>query len=340
MTFAVGAEQLTIRRVLRREQPQQARLTIRQPNGHEETVNRPTAVNRRILQELNNLDGDNLRNSCFVEQKELGRLEDMNPSRREQAIQSLLGLERLTKLSDQFKFKREQERELDHARRLLELAYAQQDVRVLVVEEQAAAERLDATRIAAQLTECAALEEQQTALREQSQANVFRETDLRGRLEYAGRIRGQVSRCNVVQQQLERATAQRETVERLKGKLAEMDAIERQAIPETRTQLDRTLTALKLVVDAEEKRMAVHDATGIEQEAQRAVTELERAKEVVRQRAETLNMSRARANQHRQEAASSREQNQRQLAMLSIRHNQLSHMLQRVMTWEHKRDML
>lgn len=340
LTFAVGAEQLTIRRVLRRELSQQARLTIRQSNGHEEAVNRPTAVNRRILQELNNLDGENLRNSCFVEQKELGRLEDMNPSKREQAIQSLLGLERLTKLSDQFKFKREQERELDNARRLLDLAYAQQEVRALVVEEQAAAERLDATRIAAQLTERTALEEQRTALQGQSQTNDLRETDLRRRLEYADRIRGQISRCNVVQQQLERATAQRETVERLKGTLAEMDAIERQTIPETRAQLDRTLTALKSVVDAEEKRVAVRDATGNVQEAQRAVAELERAKGVVRQRAETLNMSRTRADQHRQEAASSREQNQRELALLSDRRHQLSHMLERVMAWEHKRDTL
>ena len=87
LRFAVGVDELTVERVFRRGQPQRARLTIRRPDGTVDTVSRVSAVNQRILDELNNLDGDNLRNSCFVEQKELGRLEDMDSGKREQAIQ-------------------------------------------------------------------------------------------------------------------------------------------------------------------------------------------------------------------------------------------------------------
>src|SRR5689334_4827208 len=82
LRFAVGVNELTVERVLRRGQPQRARLTIRRPDGTVDSIGRVSAVNRRVLDELNHLDGDNLRNSCFVEQKELGRLEDMEPNKR------------------------------------------------------------------------------------------------------------------------------------------------------------------------------------------------------------------------------------------------------------------
>ena len=66
LRFAVGVDELTVERILRRGHAQRARLTIRRPDGSEDTVGKVSAVNQRILDELNNLDGDNLRNSCFV----------------------------------------------------------------------------------------------------------------------------------------------------------------------------------------------------------------------------------------------------------------------------------
>ena len=64
-----------------------------------ETVEGASAVNLRIIQEMHSLDGETMRNSCFVEQKELERLESLAPDTREKAIEKLLGLERLTKIS-------------------------------------------------------------------------------------------------------------------------------------------------------------------------------------------------------------------------------------------------
>ena len=112
LIFSVGQQELTIERSFERGKSQQARLTIKQPGVQPEVINRVRAVDERILKELGNLDGDSLRNSCFVEQKELGRIEALKLADREQAIQKLLGLERLTTLMEQFRFRREQKDEL------------------------------------------------------------------------------------------------------------------------------------------------------------------------------------------------------------------------------------
>jgi len=77
LTFSVGQQELTISRHFERGKSQQAKLVIQRPGAQQEEVNRVRAVDERILKELGNLDGDSLRNSCFVEQKELGRIETL-----------------------------------------------------------------------------------------------------------------------------------------------------------------------------------------------------------------------------------------------------------------------
>src|SRR5438132_1918477 len=135
LTFSIGQQELTINRHFERGKSQQAKLVIQRPGAQLEEINRVRAVDERILKELGNLDGDSLRNSCFVEQKELGRIEALSLDQRKQAIQKLLGLERLTQLMEQFKFRREQERELTLAQSYLKLAQLQADIRAASAEE-------------------------------------------------------------------------------------------------------------------------------------------------------------------------------------------------------------
>ncbi len=75
LTISVGIRNLTIQRTFVRDRQQRATLTITHPDAEPVTISRVQSINQRILLELGNLDGDSLRNSCFVEQKELGRLE-------------------------------------------------------------------------------------------------------------------------------------------------------------------------------------------------------------------------------------------------------------------------
>src|SRR5229473_2939100 len=140
LAFSVGQQALTVTRHFERGKAQQATLKIQRPGTPEEVIQRARAVNDRVLKELGNLDGDSLRNSCFVEQKELGRIETLSLDQRKQAIQKLLGLERLTQLMEQFKFRREQERELILAQSYLRLAELQAEVRTASAKE---SERLD-----------------------------------------------------------------------------------------------------------------------------------------------------------------------------------------------------
>ena len=51
----------------------EATLVVRQPGRPEERISAVSAVNDRILAELRGLDGETLRNSCFMEQKGLER---------------------------------------------------------------------------------------------------------------------------------------------------------------------------------------------------------------------------------------------------------------------------
>src|SRR6266516_2026401 len=166
LIFNIGQQELTIERIFERGKSQQAILTIQRPGVQPEVINRVRSVDERILKELGNLDGDSLRNSCFVEQKELGRIEVLSLAQREQAIQKLLGLERLTKLMDQFRFRREQERQLAVAESYLKLAQLQAGVHAASVEEAGLAERLDAVKVAVQLKRLSELEQQRDEVKE------------------------------------------------------------------------------------------------------------------------------------------------------------------------------
>src|SRR5258708_25521628 len=75
LTLNIGEQTLMVTRIFERGRAQYASLTIQQPGMEPETVNRARTVDARLLRELGNLDGESLRNSCFVEQKELGRIE-------------------------------------------------------------------------------------------------------------------------------------------------------------------------------------------------------------------------------------------------------------------------
>src|SRR5215467_5258816 len=148
LAFSVGQLTLTVTRHFERGRAQQARLKIQRPGAPEEVIQRVRAVNDRVLKELGKLDGDSLRNSCFVEQKELGRIEDLVPADRERAVQKLLGLDRLTRMMDELRFKREQRVELELAEHRLQLAQLQVEGAAAAAREGELAERLDAVKIA------------------------------------------------------------------------------------------------------------------------------------------------------------------------------------------------
>src|ERR1700693_102730 len=104
LTLSIGATELVINRVIERGKGQQVSLRVRRLGiPEEELITLPGAANDRIIAELGQMDGETLRNSCFMEQKSLNRLEMLPGCEREATLRKLLGLERLQLLTEQFK---------------------------------------------------------------------------------------------------------------------------------------------------------------------------------------------------------------------------------------------
>ncbi len=104
LRFSNDEREFSVRRELKRNSKNavtQTKVVLKIFRKQElsETVEGASAVNQRIIHEMHSLDGETMRNSCFVEQKELERLESLAPETREKAVEKLLGLERLTKIS-------------------------------------------------------------------------------------------------------------------------------------------------------------------------------------------------------------------------------------------------
>ena len=226
LTFCIGQQELTIMRVFERGKSQHAFLTLQQPGVQPEQLSRVRAVDERILKELGNLDGECLRNSCFVEQKELARIETLTLGQREQAIQKLLGLERLAKLMEFFKFKRERERELALAERHLKLAQVQAEVRTLSVQETELAERLDAIRVVSQIKRLVTLEVQQVEVEECLEACVIRAQEAHACLDHCSALKELGIRCDQTNQKMTEIDQTSRELHRIEEELARLANIE------------------------------------------------------------------------------------------------------------------
>ena len=161
-----------------------------------------------------------LRNSCFVEQKELERIELLAPTKREEAIHKLLGLGRLNKLAEQFKVKREKTPELTEAEQYLKLAQRQDEVRQASAQERDMAEYLDAVKVASQvkyLSELVSLRgEVEKSLTECTQCV----QEARESLSQCESLKKQISSCDQATQQIRKVHNLQETLAtwvRLKG---------------------------------------------------------------------------------------------------------------------------
>ena len=103
LTLSVGVTELTIARTIERGKGQRASLVVRRLGmPQEQPITELTSANERLISELGRMDGETLRNSCFIEQKGLTRLEDLSGAERETAVRKLLGLEKLLRLADRF----------------------------------------------------------------------------------------------------------------------------------------------------------------------------------------------------------------------------------------------
>ncbi len=334
LIFRVGQQELTVERIFERGKSQQAILTIQRPGVQPEVINRVRAVDERILKELGNLNGDSLRNSCFVEQKELGRIEALSLAQREQAIQKLLGLERLTQLVEQFKFRREQERELALAQSYLKLAQLQAEVRSASVEEAELAERLYAVRVAIQIERLSSLRVQKQEVEKQLGECMVRAQEARGRLNRCATLKEYVNRCDEVSRQVTDISHARNELTRVAEGLARLDTIEQAELPQAQVYLRDVSIAAEAVTQTAQARKRVQEAEEAVREAQRRLKELEQAEAEQQRKEEDLSRARLRVVQRREEADAEQQRIAQRLDELRAKRIRLERALALVQQWE------
>src|SRR5487761_652272 len=151
LCLVTGETALEVTRTLTRARngalTSEASLLVRQPGQPDERINAVSAVNDRLLAELCGLDSDTLRNSCFMEQKGLERLESLKREEREEAISRLLGLQRLVTVERDLTPTIEERRQVDRLRAQLRLAQERRRLREATAREVDVAQRLQAAEL-------------------------------------------------------------------------------------------------------------------------------------------------------------------------------------------------
>ena len=271
LTLAVGPTELTITRSIERGKGQAVILGVRKLGmPAEELITNLDIANARIIAEIGRIDGATLRNSCFIEQKALSRLEQLKGSERENILRKLLGLEKLTRLADQFKLTEEDERLLAESAELLQLAEVQHRIPDLSIQLGQLEAALDAVTIREDLEEVslqgAEIEEQELALERLQRKRV----EIKGR---QSRIR-QLKKAQGILDEIIAAydtiaEAQRELPE-LEHELADLERREREDLPaleqRVRDLADLTRSFGTLERMAADLLAAVNTIKGLEQE--------------------------------------------------------------------------
>ncbi|HLZ80360.1 MAG TPA: AAA family ATPase [Ktedonobacteraceae bacterium] len=154
LALSIGATELVINRVIERGKGQQVTLRIHKLSMPEEEIITGLGVaNERIIAELGRMDGETLRNSCFIEQKSLSRLETLPGSERETTLRKLLGLEKLARLMDQFKLTPHDELMLNESAEYFKLAEVQARIPELSQKLGELEAALDAVTVSEELLE-------------------------------------------------------------------------------------------------------------------------------------------------------------------------------------------
>ena len=125
LEFSIEDTNYLVRRELHRSKTNVHLLNKREPDG---SLSRVTTgarnVNNEISEILHGIDSDALLNSCLVEQKELGRLEDASKQERIKAMSSLLNLEDFIGARDELRKDANELREA-HSQTMLRLQEAE-----------------------------------------------------------------------------------------------------------------------------------------------------------------------------------------------------------------------
>jgi len=302
LTLSVGDTRLQIQRSIFRQRANSAQLTVTYPGRDPEVVSHPSAVNRRVIRELNGLDGEALRNSCFVEQKQLGKLEGLNKAKREEVLLNLLDMDRLTELGRAFQWGRAHDHELHIARgklRLVQAACELADVR---------AQQAQIERRLKQVAVHKALDEryrQSEIIREKTTEQRYQEAIAERLTEQLARLhdlRTAEAALQTIQDSLGRIADSEAEIRHLQDRLDDLNRLEREDLPARQVDLDawgtlqghlraiQELEAARRQAEKERERLEnIRSLADRLADLQRGLEALEKEEQVAHERAERAN---------------------------------------------------
>jgi DNA repair exonuclease SbcCD ATPase subunit len=254
LTLAVDDAELEIRRSLtpgKRSISHEARLLVRRPRTTPKEIYGARAVTERVTRELRGLDGAALRNSCFVEQDALDRIEALPRVAREDAIARLLGLERLVSVEQELKPTAEEEAALKHARADLALVERWRTSREAGAQEAEVAGLLAAARVRMLVAQRDTLATRQADLERERALQRDRLSELEKRIARAAEVGALLLALEAAEADHAAALEMDGNVKRLSGQVAELERIEREEAPaaqeriETLRQAEAELAALE-----------------------------------------------------------------------------------------------
>src|SRR5258706_6717780 len=232
LTLSIGATELSIARTIERGKGQNVSLRVRRLGMPEEQpITNLRTANERIIAELGRIDGETLRSSCFIEQKGLGRLENLDGRGREAVLSKLLGLEKLTRLSEQFKLTDQDEQLLNEARERLLLAEVQARIPELSLQLGQIEATLDAVSITENLAE---VSQQEAEIAEQGL--ILEQTEVkRGHLKARQNRIQQLKKADAVLGEIiasyEAIAEAQHSIPELEHQIAELERREREELP-------------------------------------------------------------------------------------------------------------
>jgi DNA repair exonuclease SbcCD ATPase subunit len=153
VALRIDGQSLQITRTLRRGRTGEAACEVRGADGITREVSQIRQVNQDVLVHLSGLDSDALLASCLVEQKKLGKLEELTREKRQEVLLKLLDLDRLTRVKRHFGWDRREDLKLQDSEQKLRLAEAVRRIDELARELIEVERQITLARIALNLAE-------------------------------------------------------------------------------------------------------------------------------------------------------------------------------------------
>ena len=334
LALSVGATELTITRTIERGLGQQVSLLVQQLGSAEEApITDLAMVNARIIAELGAMDGETLRNSEFIEQKGLTRLETLSGRVREAVVRKLLGLETITELASRFQVHPQDDEALRVSAERLRLAEIQERIPQVGTQLDQIATALDAVAVNEYLADVDQQNNEIAELEQSIEAIHARRLELKSHQSRVQQLkRADSTLSDIIASYDDIAEARRE-LPRLEQEIVDLERREREELPRIEKRVNElaelTLSYGTLQRVSNDLLTTVDTIKALEQEVrdqsatQQEVRSLEVQVKQARERLENVRLQWQELEEHRRSARPQLEARLQRLQFLAQRLNEL-----------------